>query len=230
MLTKLRSATSDTPNAATSSSTTSAPPPLSAAFFDDVVPRLVSEELARTLGPESFTTRSPEVVLFEARKVLEGLGAIVVAYDRDPVTGAPGHGEGRFKLKCRVRLGKRGLTNARLKAELETLALLENDPNALADLGATTTTAWPVVPPTAGSADNVMRSPSVSHASPVMPRRKLSSASSWADSLSVYSAFSAAAPASAGHLPEDYTSLYSHSDVAASFAANLRGSGGFVHV
>ncbi|KAJ3367288.1 hypothetical protein GGF31_007631 [Allomyces arbusculus] len=220
MLAKLRNATSDTPNAATTSSN-SAPPPLSAAFFDDVVPRLVSEELARTLGPESFTTRSPEVVLFEARKVLEGLGAIVVAYDRDPATGAPGHGEGRFKLKCRVRLGKRGLTNARLKAELETLALLENDPNALADLGATTTTAWPVVPPS--SADNVIRSPSVSHASPVMPRRKLSSASSWADSLSVYSAFSAAAPASAGHLPEDYPSLYAQPDVAAALAAGRAG-------
>ncbi|KAJ3365756.1 hypothetical protein GGF32_008154 [Allomyces javanicus] len=224
MLAKLRSTTSDTPNAANSSLSTSAPPPLSAAFFDDVVPRLVTEELARTLGPESFTTRSPEVVLFEARKVLEGLGAIVVAYDRDPVTGAPGHGEGRFKLKCRVRLGKRGLTNARLKAELETLALLENDPNALAELGAATTTAWPVVPSAAGSsADNVIRSPSVSHASPIMPRRKLSSASSWADSLSVYSAFSAAAPASAGHLPEDYPSLYAQPDVAAALAAGRAG-------
>ncbi|KNE60623.1 LOW QUALITY PROTEIN: CAMK/CAMKL/KIN4 protein kinase [Allomyces macrogynus ATCC 38327] len=220
MLAKLRNATSDTPN--TSSSSNSAPPPLSASFFDDVVPRLVSEELARTLEFHDSVARSrpfrsaqgPRRARRDCRRVRPR-----------PGHRAPGHGEGRFKLKCRVRLGKRGLTNARLKAELETLALLENDPNALADLSPITTTAWPVVPPAAAgsSADNVMRSPSVSHASPVMPRRKLSSASSWADSLSVYSAFSAAAPASAGHLPEDYPSLYAQPDVAAALAAGRAG-------
>ncbi|KAI9188899.1 hypothetical protein H9P43_000321 [Blastocladiella emersonii ATCC 22665] len=186
------------------------PPPLPSTYFASLAPRIVGEEVARTFPAEAMTSHTPEMALFEARKILEGLGAVVVGHATDPVRGIPGHGDGPFMLKCRIKIGKNGISQARLKAELDALTLLAHDEDYN-----------PVSLPTVAAA-----AAAASHDDPLnldrdtAPRRRKSSSASSAymDSLSVYSGYSVGGNGAAV-LPEDYPPLYTQPDVTAAIAA-----------
>ncbi|KAI9219090.1 hypothetical protein BC828DRAFT_386970 [Blastocladiella britannica] len=203
------------------------PPPLPTSFFRTMQPRTVTEAEARGFLAEALTTRMPEVALFEARKVLDGLGAVVVGHGTDPVRGIPGHGDGAFVLKCRLKLGKKtGVTDTRLKAELDALELLERD-EAFSPVSLPSVAAAEAVS-SAAPRDVPEDTAAISAAEAEKHRRRKSSGTTASaaggsnplDHLSVYSGYSSGA-ASSGPvvLPSDYPALYSQPDVAAAIAA-----------
>ncbi|KAJ3357777.1 hypothetical protein GGF32_000859 [Allomyces javanicus] len=197
-------------------------PPLSEAYFRDVLPRAIHESALAKLPAEAFTMRSPELALFEARKVLEGLGAVIVGHEYNLSTGVPGHGEGRFMLKCRLKLKHRRLTKARLKAELETLHLVhaqQQQKQQQAVFAAPELT--PMLVPldaTPALSSSPQQRPARSPKSRQTKHQRHNSTTDWLDAISVRSAYSTAPPQgrdSPVMLPSDYPPLPSSSPAIA---------------
>jgi serine/threonine protein kinase len=91
-------------------------------YLSDFSPRPITDEVLRSLPPEAISSMTSELILFEAKKILLGLGCDVDSFIPDKLRP-----NGRFKLKCNLKMGKKGMSQARLKAELDTLALIQSD-------------------------------------------------------------------------------------------------------